>query len=118
MALFLYSFCPMFVAVETAASMAEPRLVKPALVLAYALPALAVYLPTGLTFALAWGAAVPNPVTSALPPGGLSAAANGMLLYCTLLDFVISATSQVTYSAPPFAPWHHHGLFRGYLRES
>ena len=69
---YLYSFCPMFVAVEVSASMATPAKIKKAIVLAFLLPALCVYLPTGVAVVASWGAAVPNPVTSALEPGGLS----------------------------------------------
>jgi hypothetical protein len=90
---FLYSYCPMFVGVEVMASMRQREHAKYALVLAYLLPAGLVYLPTGLAGAIAWGADVADPVTSGMPPGPMTAIVNGILLYSTLLDFVIAATT-------------------------
>ena len=92
LSIYLYSFCPMFVAVEVAAGMKQPERIRVALVVSYAFPALCVYCPTGVAVALLWGANVPNPVTSAMGTGILSGVTNGMLLYSTLLDFVVAAT--------------------------
>lgn len=90
---FLYSFCPMFVAVEVASGMEQPEGIRRALVISYLFPALLVYCPTGVVIPLLWGANVPNPVTSAMGNGPLAGVTNGMLLYSTLLDFVVAATT-------------------------
>ncbi len=90
---YLYSFCPLFVAVEVAASMREPERIRHALILAYAFPCLCIYVPTGVAVAHYWGSEVPNPITLVLGRGVISAVANAMLLYSTLLDFVVSATT-------------------------
>lgn len=89
---YLYSFVPMFVAVEISAGMANPEGIRSAIVIAYLVPAIGVYAPTGVAVALLWGPGVPNPVTHALGTGTVSAVTNGMLLYSTLLDFVVAAT--------------------------
>jgi len=90
---YLYSFCPLFVAVEVAASMHEPERIRHALILSYVFPCVCIYVPTGVAVVHYWGADVPNPITGALGRGAVSGAANAMLLYSTLLDFIVSATT-------------------------
>lgn len=71
-AVFPWSFAPLFIAVEVQASMARPAEMRTALLYAWLLPSLAVYLPTGEALASLWGANVPDPVTDALPADGIS----------------------------------------------
>ena len=83
----LYSFCPLFIAVEVMARMEEPSLMPQALCYSLGFNWL-VYLPTGLVVSHYWGSSVPNPATIVVT-GALGALANAILLYCTFLDFAI-----------------------------
>lgn len=91
-AVFPWSFAPLFIAVEVQASMARPAEMRTALLAAWLLPSLAVYLPTGDALAALWGANVPDPVTDALPADGLSVVSLAVLTYSCLLDFVLAGT--------------------------
>ena len=91
-AVFPWSFAPLFIAVEVQASMARPAEMRTALLAAWLLPSLAVYLPTGAALAALWGANVPDPVTDALPADGLSVVSLAVLTYSCLLDFVLAGT--------------------------
>ena len=85
--IFLYSFCPLFIAVEISATMRNPEQISLAIALSFAIN-LCVYLPTGLVVDHHWGAGMPTPITEVLV-GAYGAIANAILFYCTFLDFAI-----------------------------
>lgn len=85
---FLYSFCPMFLAVEVSASMEQPTQISRALVFSF-LYNQAMYVPLGLSVVAFWGGAVTDPVTLAMSTGAASIISNLILLGCTFLDYAI-----------------------------
>lgn len=90
---FVYSCLPACVVVETMAEMAEPERMRAALPLSYAFYIVA-YLVSGIPVVLRWGSAVANPVNVYFRGATLAAlTVNGFLVYSTLLDFVIAATT-------------------------
>ena len=88
----------------------RPQDIKSALLAAFAFPCLAIYLPTGLTVVGLWGADVPNPVTNAMANGPLSAVANAMLLYSTLMGFLVASTPVNGLAQACFFPTFDGGL--------
>ena len=84
---YLYSFCPLFIAVEVAASMENPSQILHALLISF-LFNVAIYIPTGLLIGSHWGAGMPTPITERLT-NAPAAISNAILFYCTFLDFAI-----------------------------
>ena len=66
--------------------MERPELMRAALPIAWLLPALLVYLPTGEAVAYLWGADVPNPITEALAEDGYAVLIYAVLVYSCMLD--------------------------------
>lgn len=84
---YLYSFCPLFIAVEISASMRQPEQIHLAILVSFFFN-VTVYVATGLFVVGHWGGGLPSPVTEELV-GTPSAIANAILFYCTFLDFAI-----------------------------
>lgn len=84
---YLYSFCPLFIAVEVAASMARPDQIATAVFASFCLN-VAVYVLTGLVVVDHWGSGLPSPVTEVVV-GWPAVVTNLVLFYCTFLDFAI-----------------------------
>lgn len=86
---YLYSMCPLFIAVEVSASMQQPAKIEMAVILSTIFNTI-VYVGTGLGVGLRWGAGMPNPITDMIS-GVPDAITNCILFYCTVLDFAICA---------------------------
>mmetsp|Transcript_12022 Transcript_12022/g.31567 ORF Transcript_12022/g.31567 Transcript_12022/m.31567 type:complete len:424 (+) Transcript_12022:1-1272(+) len=84
----IYSFCPMFLAVEVASSMRDPSMVRHALIVAFAF-SLFTTMTTGVVVDLHWGGSVKDPVTDAMAWGSPSVVCNLVLLLCSFTDFAI-----------------------------
>ena len=92
LALNMYAWCPSFIVVEVMREMREPARVTAALWWSCA-ATYAIYLATGVSVVVAWGAELDLPITLALGTDTwASIATNLMLIGSTLIDFVISAT--------------------------
>jgi hypothetical protein len=90
---FIYSCLPGCIVVETMAEMKDPTEIKAAVKTSFAFY-LFIYLATGLPVVLAWGGDVVLPVTEQIRGTGfLPILINLILMYSTLLDFVIAATT-------------------------
>ena len=85
---FLYSFCPMFLAVEVASGMEQPRDISRALSYSFLFNQ-AMYIPVGLIVVAFWGGEVTDPSTMAMAEGAGALIANGILLFCTFVDYAI-----------------------------
>lgn len=88
MGTFLYSFCPLFLAIEVAHGMSDPTAITRAILYSYGFNLLN-YVPVGLAVVAAWGGRVTDPVTSAMGTGAAAGVCNFILLYSTFLDFAI-----------------------------
>ena len=90
---FIYSCLPVCIVVETMAEMRDPREIKGAVRASFAFYVLA-YLVSGVPVVLAWGGDVLLPITAEVTgTGGVAVLVNFILIYSTMLDFVIASTT-------------------------
>jgi len=89
---FIYSCLPNCIVVETMAQMEHPEEMHKAAKISFAFYVL-VYLLTGVVGCLYWGGDVALPMTNVMKNDIFGVTANLILVYCTLLDFVIGATT-------------------------
>jgi len=85
---YLYSFCPMFLSVEVAAGMQQPKKIGKALVYSFIFNQF-MYIPVGIIVVAFWGGAVTDPINLAVSQGASSVICNLILLFCTFLDYAI-----------------------------
>jgi len=83
---------PNCVIVETMAEMEKPEDIKTAVKISFAFYVVC-YLATGIGGCLAWGGDVAIPMTNVMQADFWGMTANFILVYCTMLDYVIGAVT-------------------------
>ena len=110
LAIFLYSWCPSFIAVEVQNKMVEPERITQAIYYSFGATS-AIYATTGVCVVVAWGADVDLPVTLSLGTDTWPAiATNTMLIVSLAVDFVIAATIVNTTVQRRFFPSSRSGF--------
>jgi len=89
---FIYSCLPNCIIVETMATMKDPSEMQMAAKISFGFY-ISVYFLTGIIGCLYWGGDVALPMTSVMQDDFWGITANLILIYCTMLDFVLGATT-------------------------
>jgi len=106
---YIYSCLPNCIVIETMATMENPEEMKQAASFSFGFY-ITVYLATGIPAVLAWGGDVSNPITSVMENDWSGVMTKMILIYSTMLDFVIASTTVNRWLMTLFAPQHDFSM--------